>query len=102
MVDLKVKGESAGLFGYVSGAKIKNIQISGEVKGVLYAGGVCGQAENSDIRYCFNTSKVSGMYSGGVVGRTINGGSYTDMANSGTIVGSTACGGVIGYAAGGG
>lgn len=100
LVSLNVSGEAAGLFGYSNGAEIKNLEISGAVKGTTYAGGVCGQASNSDINHCFNTAQVSGMTAGGVVGSAQGGGKYHNLANSGTITGGKAVGGAVGMAQG--
>ncbi len=94
-----------GLFGYILGATIKNLGVTGSVtvSGDNYAGGVVGCANNgSKITNCYNkASVVSGCQDvGGVVG-CMNDTSSTisNCYNMGTVTGSNNnVGGIVGYA----
>lgn len=62
----------AGLFGYISGAEIKGLRVTGKVSKVdEYGGGIVGFAgNNSIVSYCISKVKVSGKDQiGGVIGR---------------------------------
>ncbi|MCL2649843.1 MAG: T9SS type A sorting domain-containing protein [Candidatus Azobacteroides sp.] len=75
---------SAGIFGNISGATIKNLGVAGSVTGsplgstYSFAGGICGSANNSMISNCHNTGNISAYispssagcpsYSGGICG----------------------------------
>lgn len=52
-------GNNVGLFGYISGATIKNLTVNGSVKGSQYVGGVVGYALNSTIENVTNNASVS-------------------------------------------
>ena len=72
-VNISATGLYAGVFGYISGATIKNLSIAGSVNGICYAGGVCGYAESSTIVNCYNVGYISATrlnpsYSGGICG----------------------------------
>jgi hypothetical protein len=80
----------AGVFGYTSGATIKNLGVTGSVSSVAagsystnsYAGGICGYAISSTLSNCFNSGNVSSSstpnssgssyysYAGGICGYT--------------------------------
>jgi len=64
-----------GMFGYVSGGAIKNINTTGEVRGEALLGGVVGKVENGTINNCHSKVFVNGTAEnvGGVVGISING-----------------------------
>ena len=101
----------AGLFGYISQATIKNINItSGNVKSSKEAGGIVGNAiDNSKIIFCSNAAAVesAGTYAGGVVG--YGGSLSTDLTiiackNSGSVTLKTSSskynakvGGIVGF-----
>ena len=69
--------ESAGLFGVVSGAEIKNLIVSGSVSGTRYAGGIAGKVRTavSSFVNCGNEAEVTGAYAAGILG--------TNMVSSG-------------------
>jgi hypothetical protein len=100
--NLKISGnnDQAGLFGYTSGATIRNVHvISGSVSGKAYVGGICGQPENGGaISGCSNACLVSGSgnYVGGVCGYSSSS-SITSCYNTGSVSGSVGVGGVCGY-----
>jgi len=102
----------AGIFGYLSGATVKNLNIKGSVSsyGYDYSGSICGYAVNSTITNCSNSGDVSGgtsTYSyatGGICGYAIRS-TITYCSNSGGISSSNhdynvGCnsGGICGYA----
>ena len=72
--DSDVKNTSAGLFGYIDGATIKNLGVSGNVSSdAYYSGGLVGNCGGSGqngtkpefiskIDNCFSRVKVSGLY----------------------------------------
>jgi hypothetical protein len=91
-----------GLFGYVAGAKLKNIVIgSGSVQGYESVGGIVGFAEGnseiSEISGCSNTGEVrADYYAGGVVGYNSMG-SITACYNTGNVTANNSnAGGVAG------
>lgn len=83
-----------GLFGYISGANIKQVGIiDSYFNGKDYVGGVCGRNARGTISGCYNTGAVSGSdYVGGVSGN----GSVTNSYNAGTVTGNKYVGGVCG------
>jgi hypothetical protein len=71
-VNISVTGSDnayAGIFGYISGATIKNLGVVGSVSSssssdsysysYSYSGGICGYATSSTINNCYNTGNVS-------------------------------------------
>ena len=91
-----------GFIGFMVGATVKNLQISGTVNGSMYVGGVIGQAANGcTVENVINYATVNAsMFAGGVIGQVITQeGSAPcvgrQLANYGTI-NSNYCGGVIG------
>lgn len=66
-------GDYAGLFGYVAGAAIKNLKISGiECIGALYVGVFAGYSEYGTqfINCISDVNTVQGEQAGGILGRT--------------------------------
>jgi hypothetical protein len=100
-----ITGEySGGLIGHASHGNqtISNSYNSGSITGNNYAGGLIGDAYDSEgtrtIRNSYNSGSITGEYSGGLIGyarytTTIISNSY----NSGSITGEYS-GGLIGYA----
>ena len=90
-----------GLFGFVSGAYIKNVGVvDSYFRGFNGAGGVCGLAENTTIENCYNTGYVfaGNVCSGGVCGSARNT-TIDNCYNTGTVRGrETIDGGVCGQA----
>ena len=58
-LNISVAGNNVGLFGYISGATIKNLTVKGSVKGSSNVGGVVGYALNSTIENVTNNASVS-------------------------------------------
>ena len=97
-------GDYAGLFGYTEGATIRNMAVSGTVKGTKYAGGIVGYAKGGTIEGCVNQCLVSASgseaYAGGIVGYLTDGSAVKNCANLKAISadGSKAyAGGIAGY-----
>jgi hypothetical protein len=88
-----------GVFGFINNAIIKNLGVTGSVRGEAlvtsgnypngnlwihvtdcYAGGICGRASSSTIFNCYNTGNISGQSGGslyscgicGIVGDNVN------------------------------
>ncbi len=61
-LNISVAGNNVGLFGYISGAIIKNLTVNGSVKGSQYVGGVVGYALNSTIENVTNNASISSTY----------------------------------------
>ncbi len=61
-LNISVAGNNVGLFGYISGATIKNLTVNGSVKGSQYVGGVVGYALNSTIENVTNNASVNADY----------------------------------------
>ena len=75
ITNLKISngGQYAGLFGYTKGAVIKNCNVTGEINGYNYTGGIVGSANvNTKIRNCSFQGNVegNGEKRGGIVGHT--------------------------------
>lgn len=73
ITNLEVTGNSnnAGLFGYVDGAIIQNCNVTGEVNGYDYVGGIVGNADGkTQILSCSFRGDVTGedSYIGGIAG----------------------------------
>ncbi|MFR9529603.1 MAG: GLUG motif-containing protein, partial [Rikenellaceae bacterium] len=88
------------LFGYISGATIKNVGVSGSVTGYDYVSGVVGRAFSSTVTNCYNTAAVEGddYYVGGVVGYAASS-TVTNCYNTAAVKGSSHyVGGVVGRA----
>lgn len=61
-LNINKSGNYIGLFGYVSGATIKDLTVNGSVKGSQYVGGVVGYALNSTIENVTNNASISSTY----------------------------------------
>ena len=100
----------AGLFGWLKGATVKNLTVTGYVDGRFYVGGIAGYADDTTkLLNCRNECiVVSGQstypyvsdpesvirYAGGIVG--YNAGSVTACCNAGTVTGIDSVGGITG------
>ena len=88
-----------GLFGYLSTdgnntGTVKDLSVSGSVKGDWYVGGVVGRNGGNVINCTFSGSVSGNIYVGGVVGQ--NGGTVENCYNTGSVSGNSV-GGVVGY-----
>ncbi len=111
----------AGLFGYVNGATIENVCVTGSVSSTFYwtydpdtyenfdgaVGGVVAQLDGGTIRNCESDVTVTGGFEfGGICGR-LSSGIIEDCINRGTIIrdldstDSVYYGGIVGYMQGG-
>ncbi len=88
--------DGQGLFGYVDGATIKNLGVSGSVIGGESTGGIVGSNVGGNIVNCYSSASVSGTSNvGGVAGVNTNGtieNCYVYAAMSGT----NTIGGIVG------
>ena len=86
-----------GLFGYVDGGTIRNLTVSGSVKGTEHTGGIAGAAYCGTFENCANQCKVQGDTTGGIIGFALFGNTLIvrDCYNVGSITGRHA-GGIIG------
>lgn len=87
-----------GIFGYASGAAIKDLTTSGgAISGINNVGGVVGYSENSTVRGSNNAGTVTGSKNsvGGVVGLNIFGSMVSTSYNTGKVIG-TGTGGLEG------
>ena len=98
---VNVSTANAGLFGYLSGSKVSNMRVSGNVKtSGSYAGGIAGyNDEGSTIENCiFNGDVKGGSYVGGIAG--MNNGDNSQIAGCYTQGNVTAtnsyAGGIVG------
>lgn len=81
----------AGLFGLIDG-KIKNLGVTGEVKGNSYVAGVVGNGTSKSIVInCYNKCNVTGSYSSGIGNY---GAKLINCYNIGNITGSNGAGGI--------
>ena len=91
-----------GLFGYVYGGTIRNLTVSGSVKGSGHTGGIAGGAEGGTFENCANlcvvqSDSTEGGTTGGIIGFAPFGDTLIvrDCYNVGSITGRHA-GGIIG------
>jgi hypothetical protein len=95
----------AGVFGYTTGATIKNLGVAGSVSSssssssLAYAGGICGRADSSStITNCYNTGSVSSLaYAGGICGNA-DSSTITNCYNTGSVSSLAYAGGICGNA----
>lgn len=88
-----------GLFGCASYGKIKNINISGIVKGNLYVGGLCGNTFKEEISNCVVNCTIennASQYVGGVVGLDKGYSTFINCENNGSISCKGYIGGILG------
>ena len=104
--NLSIDNSSAnfvGLFGYVSGGTIRNLTVSGSVKGSEHTGGIAGGADGGTFENCANlcvvqSDSTEGGTTGGIIGFALNMDHeliVRDCYNVGSITGRHA-GGIIG------
>lgn len=100
--NLKIDSASSdqALFGYVNGGTVKNLTVSGSVKGAGYTAGIIGQlAGASSVENCVNKANITGSTNvGGIIGRveTSSAKTVNACANFGEITGSSYVGGLVG------
>ena len=91
-----------GLFGFILGATVKNLTVSGSVSGLEYVGGVAAHSDmGSMIENCTNNCNVSSDmgYAGGIVGSCSGDSRISGCSNTGAISASLmgSSGGIAGY-----
>lgn len=93
-------GTFDGLFGYVYGGTIRNLTVSGSVKGSEHTGGIAGAANGGTFENCANQCAVQGGTTGGIIGFATEEGTLIvrDCYNVGSITTTTgnSVGGIIG------
>ena len=103
-------GSYRGLFGYTygtmtsvspNGLYIRNIGITdSNIQGSQYTGAVIGYAIYTSVSNCYNTGTiVGGSYTGGIVGRADSYASISNCYNTGKVSGTSNVGGIAGYSA---
>ena len=104
ITNLKIgKREYGGLFGNVWGATIQNCNVTGEVNGYNYSGGIVGYAnDNTHILNCSFQGNVegNGQDRGGIVGSTSIGCDVSGCFVTGTVTGGNWVGGIAGNGVG--
>lgn len=87
-----------GLFGYIKEGEIKNLSVSGTVKGSYDVGGIVGNNNSGKVINCCNSAEIvsTNSRSGGVAGRIDNSGIVINCFNEGKISGGYESGGVVG------
>ncbi len=94
-----------GLFGYVSGGNIYNINmVNVTITGYAYVGGLVGWQSSSNITNSFSTSTLTGgdgsLQFGGLVGHQQDSSSITNSFSTSTLIGgdgSSQFGGLVGH-----
>ena len=95
--------ERVGLFGYVDGARIRNVGLEDvNVTGGTLVGGLVGDNNNCEVRESYVTGEIDGNITvGGVVGRNVGGherpGMVVDSYSESNVSGNESVGGVVGY-----
>ena len=95
--------EYVGLFGYVENAIIQNCNVTGEVNGYNYVGGIVGLAGlNTQILNCSFQGNVKGNQNvGGIAGETLGGCVVSNCYVIGTVHGDVdGVGGIVGWGSG--
>ncbi len=104
ITNLKIgKREYGGLFGNIWGATIQNCNVTGEVNGYNYSGGIVGYAnDNTHILNCSFQGNVegNGQDRGGIVGSTSIGCDVSGCFVTGTVTGGNCVGGIAGNGVG--
>ena len=104
ITNLKIgKREYGGLFGNVWGTTIQNCNVTGEVNGYNYSGGIVGYAnDNTHILNCSFQGNVkgNGQDRGGIVGSTSIGCDVSGCFVTGTVTGGNCVGGIAGNGVG--
>ena len=105
ITNLKISngGQYAGLFGYTEGAVIKSCNVTGEINGYNYTGGIVGYAnDNTHILNCSFQGNVKGKGEGrgGIVGYMSGGGEVSGCFVTGTVTGDREVGGIAGSGVG--
>jgi hypothetical protein len=109
-VSINTSVSCVGVFGYISGATIKNLSVAGNITRIstnhnAYVGSVCGYANSSTITNCYNTGSVSSSssypYTGGICGYVYYG-TVANCYNSGNVSSTSFypypyAGGICGY-----
>lgn len=96
------KGEACGLFGFVTSGKISNLNVTGNITGYYYVGGVIGVNESTQAMENLKfTGEVQGhAYIAGIVGYTYSETNDTreirNCINEGTVTGNVAIAGIVG------
>ena len=89
-----------GLFGYVYGGTIRNLTVSGSVKGSEHTSGIAGAANGGTFENCANQCAVQGGTTGGIIGFATEEGTLIvrDCYNVGSITTTigNSVGGIIG------
>lgn len=91
-----------GLFGYLAGATVKNLGVTGSITSSKnQVGGIAAYANASaKIQNCYNAANITGAaYVGGIVGQALNGAKIENCYNTGNITATAAtsyCGGING------
>ena len=93
----------AGLFGYVDGATIRNITVTGYAYCADVAGGICGQAVSSNVYNCANIAEVTGgSTAGGILGYATYDLNVYNCTNNAAVKATNGAygyaGGILGYA----
>jgi len=92
-------GQYVGLFGYTSGATVKNVGlVSVNISGYYLVAGIVGQTYGTSISNSYVTGSVSGVnnYVGGLVGESCYSSSVTTSYSNANISGASYVGGLVG------
>ena len=92
-----------GLFGLLDGATIQNCNVTGEVNGYNYVGGIVGETgTNTKIKNCSFRGNVTatGEYVGGTTGAMASGCEVSGCFVTGTVKGVNRIGGIAGNGVG--
>jgi hypothetical protein len=88
-----------GLFGYTSGAEIRDIGLlEADIKGYFCVGGIVGKiVNNSIISDCYLTGSISGNNRVGGIAGQIEDSTISSCYSTGTVTGTYYSGGIAGY-----
>lgn len=105
--------QAPGLFGYIAGATIQDVRVTGHFNAdkAEHSGCIVAYAQNSRITGCVSTASINGRHSfqsstGGIVGIADSSTQVSDCINYGTVKcitsesNATDAGGIVGWLAG--
>ena len=97
-LNINSKSANQGLFGFINGATIKNLNVNGNVSASgNYVGGIVGNMQTGTIENCSFTGTVSTTgYAGGIVGNVVSAGANIAGCYNAASVNGTNAGGILG------
>ena len=89
---------NVGAFGFVRNAEIRDLTVTGTIRGRSAVGGFVGNASGCAFTNCVNYADItcSSGNAGGIAGQAAGGATFTNCENFADVTGSDAVGGIVG------